>query len=133
MADTEVFVSNALDESEPPRRRGLSDVAMEGVLLIPNTMKLLTRLVRDPRVSMRRKVPVAAAIGYVVSPIDIIPNSILGLGLLDDAVVVSLALNGLLSDPDAGIIREHWDGSIDALDLAVSLMLWASTLIPGKR
>ena len=108
-------------------------MAIEGVLLVPHTVKLVTRLVRDPRVSIRRKVPIAAAIGYVVSPIDIIPNSILGVGLLDDAVVVSLALDRLLEDTDADILREHWDGSIDALDLAISLMRWGATLVPRRR
>jgi uncharacterized membrane protein YkvA (DUF1232 family) len=96
-------------------------------------VKLIARLIRDPRVSIRRKVPIAAAIGYVVSPIDIIPNSVLGLGMLDDAVVVSLALDKLLEDTDAEIIREHWDGSIDALDLAISLVRWGATLVPRRR
>jgi uncharacterized membrane protein YkvA (DUF1232 family) len=132
MVDTQALASGAVDESEPPDRRGLSDVAMEGVLLLPNTVKLIGRMVRDPRVSVRRKIPIAAAIGYVVSPIDIIPDSILGFGLLDDAVVVSLALNGLLADTDPDIIREHWDGSIDALDIVISLMRWGATLIPGR-
>ena len=132
MVDTQALVSGAVDESEPPERRGLSDVAMEGVLLLPNTVKLIGRMVRDPRVSVRRKIPIAAAIGYVVSPIDIIPDSILGFGLLDDSVVVSLALNGLLADTDPDIIREHWDGSIDALDIVISLMRWGATLIPGR-
>jgi uncharacterized membrane protein YkvA (DUF1232 family) len=133
VADTRTLVANALDESDPRPRRGLSDVAIEGVLLVPNAVKLVTRLVRDPRVSIRRKVPIAAAIGYVVSPIDIIPKSILGFGLLDDAVVVSLALDNLLGDTDADILREHWDGSIDALDLAISLMRWGATLVPRRR
>jgi uncharacterized membrane protein YkvA (DUF1232 family) len=132
MVDTQALVSGAVDESEPPERRGLSDVAMEGVLLLPNTVKLIGRMVRDPRVSVRRKIPIAAAIGYVVSPIDIIPDSILGFGLLDDVVVVSLALDGLLADTDPDIIREHWDGSIDALDIVISLMRWGATLIPGR-
>lgn len=133
MGDRNTFMVNAVDESEPLDRRTWSDVALEGALLVPNTVKLITRLVRDSRVPLRRKVPIAAAIGYVVLPIDIIPNSILGFGLLDDAVVVSLALNGLLADTDAEVIREHWDGSVDALDLAISLMRWGATLVPGKN
>jgi len=133
MADTGAFVSNAVDESDPPIRRTWSDIAIEGVLLLPNMAKLVARLIRDPRVSVRRKLPVAAAIGYVVSPIDVIPNSILGIGLLDDAVVVSLALDNLLADIDPEIVLGHWDGSIDAFDLAISLMRWGAVLIPGRR
>lgn len=133
MTDTPALVAQALDESDPRPRRGLSDVAIEGVLLVPNTVKLVARLVRDPRVSIRRKVPIAAAVGYVVSPINIFPRSVLGIGMLDDAIVVSLALDKLLEDTESGIVREHWDGSIDALDLAISLMRWGATLVPGRR
>ena len=125
MADTDVFVSNALDESDPPVRRTWHDVVIEGVMLAPNIVTLVMRLIRDPRVSIRRKIPIAAAIGYVVSPIDIIPNSLLGIGRLDDAVIMSLALENLLSGIDPEIVQGHWSGSIDALDLATSLMRWA--------
>jgi uncharacterized membrane protein YkvA (DUF1232 family) len=132
MSDTQDIVLGAVDDTEPPDRRGWSDIAIEGALFVPNTVKLVARLVNDPRVSIRRKVPIAAAIAYVVSPIDFIPNSILGIGLLDDAVVVSFALDALLANTDAEIISEHWDGSIDALDLAISLMRWGATLVPGR-
>ena len=133
MSDTRAIVLGAVDDAEPPDRRGWSDIAIEGALFAPNTVKLVARLVNDPRVPIRRKIPIAAAIAYVVSPIDFIPNSILGIGLLDDAVVVSFALDALLANTDAEIISEHWDGSIDALDLAISLMRWGATLVPGRR
>jgi uncharacterized membrane protein YkvA (DUF1232 family) len=133
MADTRKLASNAVDESDPPERRALSDVALEAVILLPNAFKLLTRLVRDPRVAMRHKVPIAGAILYVMSPIDLIPDAILGLGALDDAVVMSLALNGLMANTDPEIILEHWDGSVDALDLLMAFIGWGATLIPGRR
>jgi uncharacterized membrane protein YkvA (DUF1232 family) len=132
MGDTTAIVLGAVDESEPPRRRALADVAVEGVLLVPNTLKLITRLVRDPRVSIRRKVPVGAAVVYAVSPMDIGPKSTFGFGFIDDAVIVSLALNALLVNTDAEIISEHWDGSIDALDLAMSLLRWGAALVPRR-
>lgn len=132
MSDTEAIVLSAVDESDPPERRALADVAVEGVLLLPNTAKLITRLVRDPRVSIRGKIAVAAASLYALSPIDIGPKSILGFGLVDDVIIVSLALNGLLATTDPDILREHWDGSIDGLDLAMSLARWGATMLPGR-
>lgn len=132
MVDTQGIVLGAVDETDPPDRRGWSEVAIEGALFVPNTVKLVARLVGDPRVSVRRKIPIAAAIAYALSPIDIIPNSVLGIGLLDDAVIVSIALDALLASTDTEIIAEHWDGSVDALDLAISFMRWGSTLVPGR-
>jgi uncharacterized membrane protein YkvA (DUF1232 family) len=132
MDDSGVFMAGAVDDSDPRPRREVSEVLWEGITLIPNTAKLVTRLVRDPRVSIRRKIPIAAAVGYILSPIDIIPNSILGIGMFDDAIVVSLGLNALLANTDPTIIREHWDGSIDALDLSLAMMRWGATLVPGR-
>lgn len=56
-------------------------------------LRLAWRLYRDPRVPglVKGIVPALAAL-YVVSPIDVIPDVILGIGQLDDLGVVSLAL-----------------------------------------
>jgi uncharacterized membrane protein YkvA (DUF1232 family) len=133
MDDRQALISNAVDDSQPPERRAMSDVAVEGALIVPNTVKLLVRLVSDPRVSLRRKVPIAAAIAYVASPINLIPDALLGFGALDDAVVMSLAVDNLLANTDQAIVLEHWDGTVDALDLAMSFLRWGSTLLPGRR
>lgn len=56
-------------------------------------LRLAWRLFRDPRVPgvIKGVVPALVAL-YVVSPIDVIPDVILGIGQLDDLGVVSLAL-----------------------------------------
>lgn len=51
---------------------------------------------------------VAGAAGYLVIPIDIIPDFILGLGLLDDATVLGLAL-GLIRREIAAFVRWEED------------------------
>ena len=130
--DKVALVLSAVDESEPPRRREWIDVAVEGVLFLPNVAKLLTRLLFDPRIPIRRKVPVAAAIGYVISPIDLVPDTIPGIGLLDDAIAFSVVVDNLITGADASLIVEHWDGSIDALDLATSLLRWGAALAPYR-
>ncbi len=132
MDDRRTIVVNAVDHTDPQEPRKFSELVKEAALLVPNSVKLLMRLARDPRIPLRRKIPVVAAIGYAVSPIDVIPDFLLGVGMLDDAVVISFALDNLLSDTDPEILREHWDGTQDALDLAISLMRWGSTLIPGR-
>jgi uncharacterized membrane protein YkvA (DUF1232 family) len=99
-------------------------------LLLPNLLKLLTRLMRDPRVPIRRKVFIAAVMAYVVSPIDLIPDFVVGLGRLDDIVLVSLAVDHLMKGSSESIVLEHWDGSIDALDLVRSIFAWGAEIIP---
>lgn len=67
-----------------------------GALLEPGTLQSLQlawRLLRDPRVAPRLKLvaPIIAAL-YVVSPIDLVPDLLLGLGQLDDLGVLAVLL-----------------------------------------
>jgi uncharacterized membrane protein YkvA (DUF1232 family) len=121
---------NRIDESAVPRRDAV-EIAKEVILLIPNVVKLLARLVRDPRISIRRKAFAAAALAYVVSPIDLIPDFVAALGQIDDLFVAAIALNHLVAGAGRDVIEEHWDGSIDALDLVLATVQWGAEIIPG--
>lgn len=74
--------------------------------------RLAWRLLRDPRVGSKLKVtvPVLAAL-YVVSPIDLLPDLLLGLGQIDDVGVVGLAvvfLSRVLPRlAPADVLKEH--------------------------
>jgi uncharacterized membrane protein YkvA (DUF1232 family) len=68
----------------------------------------------------------------VISPIDLIPDFVIGIGRLDDLVLVSLAVDHLMSGTDEEIVREHWDGSEDGLDLVRSAFGWAASIIPDS-
>ncbi|MDP9363318.1 MAG: DUF1232 domain-containing protein [Chloroflexota bacterium] len=56
-------------------------------------LRLAWRLFRDPRVAPKLKlaVPALAAL-YVVSPVDLLPDLLLGLGQVDDLGVLGLAV-----------------------------------------
>ncbi len=121
----------AVDSREPIPRRSWNEIGAEVVLLLPNIAKLLSRLMRDPRVPIRRKVFVGSVAAYVASPIDIIPDFVVGVGRLDDIILISLAIDHLMKGADAEIVLEHWDGSIDALDLVRSVFTWAADILPS--
>lgn len=106
--------------------------ARDAALLLPNLIKLLTRLVRDPRVPRRSKVVVGAAIAYLASPVDLVPEFIPAVGLADDMLVVALAINHLISVAGEDVVLEHWDGPRDLLDLVRSVLDVASDLVPVK-
>ena len=125
------FEPVAPDQTFQPRpRRTWRDLSREAVLLLPNTAKLLGRLVRDTRVPITRKVLAASVLVYVVSPVDLIPDFFLGLGLVDDLVLVALALANLMESAGPEVVHEHWDGSEDALDLLLATVDWGAELIP---
>jgi uncharacterized membrane protein YkvA (DUF1232 family) len=63
--------------------------------------------VRDPRVPWYAKAVGACVVAYALSPIDLIPDFIPVLGLLDDLVLVPLGLLMVLRLIPADILAEH--------------------------
>jgi uncharacterized membrane protein YkvA (DUF1232 family) len=114
-----------------PARRDRRQLVREAVLVLPNVVKLLARLVRDPRIPIRRKALAAAVLVYVVSPIDLIPEVIVGVGFLDDLIISAVAIHHLLEGAGREIVMEHWDGSEDSLDIVLAFMEWGAEIIPA--
>jgi uncharacterized membrane protein YkvA (DUF1232 family) len=132
MADEhDAFVASAIDDTDPVPARTWSEISVEAALLLPNLFKLLVGLLADPRISTRKKVLVAAAVVYVASPVDLIPDFVAGIGYLDDIVLVAVVLDNLMSGVDEAIVLEHWDGSIDSLDLVRSAFAWGAEIVPS--
>jgi uncharacterized membrane protein YkvA (DUF1232 family) len=71
------------------------------------TLRLVWRLLFDARVSFFPKLIIPAAIVYIVSPIDLIPDVILGLGQMDDVAVAFLAIRLFIELCPAAIVEEH--------------------------
>lgn len=131
MADEhDVFVASAIDESDPVAARTWDELVLEAALLLPNLFKLLVGLLADPRIPTRKKMLVATAVLYVASPVDLIPDFVVGVGYLDDIVLVAVVLDNLMSGVDEAIVIEHWDGSIDSLDLIRSAFAWGAEIVP---
>jgi len=85
---------------------------------IPDCVVLLKRLLADPRVPRRRRALVALALGYLLVPFDLVPDFIPVAGQLDDAIVVALALRGLLTEQ---LAREHWPGPEPSLRVLLTI------------
>lgn len=80
-------------------------------------LPLLVRLLKAWRrgnyrgLSMRTIVSLAAALLYIVSPIDLMPDFIPGIGLIDDAAVLALLLHSIAQDLAAfRVWEQHRDG-----------------------
>ena len=107
-------------------------LAADAVYLLPNLIKLLGRLMRDPRVPRRSKVVIGAALAYLVSPVDLIPEFVPVIGFADDVLLVSYAVNHLITVAGEDVVLEHWDGPRDMLELVRSVLEVASDLVPPQ-
>lgn len=59
---------------------------------VPGCLVLISRLMRDDRVPRRRKLLLAALVGYLALPFDLVPDFIRVAGQLDDVLVVAFVL-----------------------------------------
>ena len=103
----------------------------EYALLVPRLIKLLWRLTRDPRVPARSKATLVLLMGYVVSPVDIIPDIVPGIGQLDELVIAAFVLDQMLNRVPAEVVREHWDGDKDILEVVQEVLDIATGFVPG--
>ena len=88
----------------------------EYVFLLPDFFILICRLAMDKRVPVKQKMIVAGIITYVMMPIDLIPDFIPVIGLVDDLVLVVLGLNLILNEIDPKILLDNWSGEGQVLD-----------------
>lgn len=101
-------------------------------LVIPNLLLLSARLMVDPRVPARERLLVAGAIVYAFVPLDFIPDMLPFVGQVDDAYLVALSLLRLMSVTDPRVVREHWRGGGDVVELVGATALLASRLLPPR-
>jgi len=69
--------------------------------------RLAWRLFWDRRVPLWTKLIPPAALGYVLFPIDIVPDVALGLGQLDDIAVLLLGVKLFIELAPSDVVREH--------------------------
>lgn len=113
---------------EKGSRSQFADLILAG----PDLFMLLVRLSRDDRVDQVSKTKLAGAAAYFISPLDLIPELILGPpGLVDDVALSAFVLNDVLENTDPAIVREHWEGDTDVLELIRQILAVADTMVGG--
>lgn len=102
------------------------------LLFIPNMLLLCFRLLTDPRVPVAERALVAGAIVYAIIPFDLIPDMLPFVGQVDDAYLIALTLLRLMERTDPKIIREHWSGGGDVVELIGAAALTAAKFLPER-
>lgn len=118
---------------KPRRERVELRDRMRGfVMFLPNLVLLLGRLLKDARVPAAEKALFAAAIVYVIAPIDLLPDLFPFVGQVDDVYLVVLTLLRLINRTDDTVVRQHWPGGGDIVALADSIANIAPKFLPRR-
>lgn len=112
------------------REKGPGNAHAGIVLFAPDLFHLLLKLSLDPRIPRAQKLKLGAAIAYFVSPVDLVPEALLGpAGYVDDIALAAYVLNGLVNAGHGEIAREHWAGSEDLLDVLQRVLAVADRML----
>lgn len=84
---------------------------------VPDCLVLCRRLLADSRVPRRHKALLAGLLGYLASPLDLIPDFIPLIGQLDDVLIAAVVLRTVRRGVKRSIVRQHWPGPPQSLRL----------------
>ena len=102
------------------------------LMFLPNLAALCFRLMKDGRVPLPEKALFVAAIIYFISPLDFIPDVLPFIGQIDDLYLIALTLVRLVSRTDERILREHWTGGGDIIQLVDAVIALAPRFLPKR-
>ncbi len=88
---------------------------------IPDCIVLFKNLIKDKTVATRYKFLLILLIGYLVSPIDLVPDFIPIAGQLDDAILVAVVLRFVLEGVGPALAAKHWPGPNSSLNMLLKL------------
>jgi uncharacterized membrane protein YkvA (DUF1232 family) len=98
------------------QRRGPDPTSLRDALrLLPDVVQLLRRLAADPDLPRGIRIRLGLLLGYLLMPIDLVPDFIPVLGHADDAVIAALALRAVVRRAGPDAVARHWPGTPDGL------------------
>lgn len=100
------------------------------LLFIPNMLLLCARLLTDSRVPAPERALVAGAIVYAIVPLDLIPDMLPFVGQIDDVYLIAITLLRLMERTDPKVVREHWGGGGDVVELVGAAAVLAAKFLP---
>lgn len=87
----------------------------EAVRLGPDVVRLVARLSRDPELPRGVRWRLWLLLGYLLLPIDLVPDFLPVIGYADDAIVVAVVLRSVVRAAGPEALTRHWPGSADGL------------------
>ena len=121
-------------KSNPQRRIncGIYVKICSYIALLPQFLGLLLNLLRDPRVSSTDKAILGATVAYMLNPVDLVPDWIPFVGLVDDVYLVAVALLRLVLRVDEKVLKDNWRGRGDLIPILRKVADGAVAFLPAR-
>jgi uncharacterized membrane protein YkvA (DUF1232 family) len=97
------------------------NVVKESLRLLPDLVRLVTRLAKDGSLPRGVRIRLALLLVYLACPIDLVPDFVPVLGYADDVIAVLLTLRSVIRTVGETPLRRHWPGTPAGLDAIVKL------------
>lgn len=98
------------------------ELAMPVLRLLPDILVLVRRLLADPATPRSVRFALGFLVLWIVSPIDLLPEFLPGIGPLDDIVVAALVLRWVARRVGREALAAHWPGTPDGFRLLERLL-----------
>lgn len=92
------------------------------VRLLPDVVSLVRRLAADPALPRGVRWRLLALLGYLLLPLDLVPDVVPVVGYADDAIVLALVLRSVVRAAGPEALDRHWQGSPRGLALVRRLV-----------
>jgi uncharacterized membrane protein YkvA (DUF1232 family) len=102
--------------------RPTRDLAMPALRALPDIVRLARNLLADPRTPRRYRVALVILIVWILSPIDLLPEFLPGIGPLDDIVAAAVILGWVGRGTGPARLRELWPGDAAGFDVVARLL-----------
>jgi uncharacterized membrane protein YkvA (DUF1232 family) len=83
--------------------------------LLPDVLRLVHRLARDPSLPKGVRVRLWLLLGYLALPIDLVPDLIPVIGYADDAIIMAAVLRSVVRRSGRTAVQHHWPGTPEGL------------------
>jgi uncharacterized membrane protein YkvA (DUF1232 family) len=114
-------------------REGRAYRFADHLLLLPDFVHLTIRLALDRRVPMELRTQTAAVLAYVMLPLDLVPEGLVGpVGFGDDLLLIALMVRRLLTTVPPDVVMTHWAGPAGLME-TIRTILDAAEEMVGNR
>ncbi len=99
---------------------------------LPDIVRTIAGLAVDPVLPRAAKIALGAAVLYLLSPVDLIPDFIPVVGYFDDLLVAAIVVDGMLSFVNRGLVLKYWPGSPESLERVARAARILAAWVPRK-